>query len=87
MNPRSRQTYLCNISHIKKQKKTSKSPKVEDYPIVKVNKVLNQPFLFKDITEKKPIIIPRSSHPISRKNIDREALKVLYRLVLKIMDI
>lgn len=27
-----------------------------------------------------PRIIPRSSHPISRKNIDREALKVLYRL-------
>lgn len=27
-----------------------------------------------------PLIIPRSEHPISRKNIDREALKVLYRL-------
>ncbi|MDX1776483.1 MAG: poly(A) polymerase [Desulfobulbales bacterium] len=27
-----------------------------------------------------PRIIPRSDHPISRKNIDREALKVLYRL-------
>jgi poly(A) polymerase len=27
-----------------------------------------------------PRIIPRSHHPISRKNIDREALKVLYRL-------
>ena len=27
-----------------------------------------------------PRIIPRSQHPISRKNIDREALKVLYRL-------
>jgi poly(A) polymerase len=27
-----------------------------------------------------PSIIPRSHHPISRKNIDREALKVLYRL-------
>lgn len=27
-----------------------------------------------------PLIIPRSDHPISRKNIDREALKVLYRL-------
>jgi poly(A) polymerase len=27
-----------------------------------------------------PRIIPRSSHPISRNNIDREALKVLYRL-------
>jgi poly(A) polymerase len=27
-----------------------------------------------------PRIIPRSKHPISRKNIDREALKVLYRL-------
>jgi poly(A) polymerase len=27
-----------------------------------------------------PRIIPRSAHPISRKNIDREALKVLYRL-------
>ncbi len=32
-------------------------------------------------TEKiKPLIIPRSDHPISRKNIDEEALKVLYRL-------
>lgn len=28
----------------------------------------------------KPRIIPRSDHPISRKKIDREALKVLYRL-------
>ena len=27
-----------------------------------------------------PLIIPRSEHPISRENIDREALKVLYRL-------
>jgi poly(A) polymerase len=27
-----------------------------------------------------PRIIPRNQHPISRKNIDREALKVLYRL-------
>ena len=27
-----------------------------------------------------PIIIPRANHPISRKNIDEEALKVLYRL-------
>jgi len=27
-----------------------------------------------------PIIIPRSEHPISRKDLDREALKVLYRL-------
>jgi poly(A) polymerase len=27
-----------------------------------------------------PIIIPRSDHPISRKQIDEEALKVLYRL-------
>jgi len=27
-----------------------------------------------------PIIIPRSDHPISRKNIDADALKVLYRL-------
>jgi poly(A) polymerase len=27
-----------------------------------------------------PIIIPRSNHPISRKMIDEEALKVLYRL-------
>ncbi len=27
-----------------------------------------------------PLIIPRHEHPISRKNIDREALKVMYRL-------
>ena len=27
-----------------------------------------------------PLIIPRSEHPISRANLDREALKVLYRL-------
>lgn len=27
-----------------------------------------------------PLIIPRAEHPISRKNIDREALKVMYRL-------
>ena len=29
---------------------------------------------------KEPIIIPRSEHGISRKNIDEPALKVLYRL-------
>ncbi|MGZ3513509.1 MAG: hypothetical protein ACXU93_06155, partial [Thermodesulfobacteriota bacterium] len=27
-----------------------------------------------------PIFIPRTKHPISRKRIDEEALKVLYRL-------
>lgn len=27
-----------------------------------------------------PLVIPRAEHPISRKNIDREALKVMYRL-------
>src|SRR6267378_160057 len=27
-----------------------------------------------------PIIVPRSEHPISRRNIDPDALKVLYRL-------
>jgi poly(A) polymerase len=27
-----------------------------------------------------PLIFPRAEHPISRKNIDREALKVMYRL-------
>src|SRR6187397_387224 len=27
-----------------------------------------------------PVIIPRSDHPISRQNIDPDALKVLYRL-------
>jgi poly(A) polymerase len=27
-----------------------------------------------------PLVIPRTEHPISRKNIDEEALKVLYRL-------
>ena len=27
-----------------------------------------------------PLVIPRQDHPISRKNIDREALKVMYRL-------
>ena len=32
-----------------------------------------------DITSK-PRIIPRSNHPISKKDIDREALKVLFRL-------
>ncbi len=30
--------------------------------------------------EPKPVIIPRSEHPISRKNIPPEVLKVLYRL-------
>jgi poly(A) polymerase len=33
-----------------------------------------------DDTSPTPRIIPRQNHPISRKNIDREALKVLYRL-------
>src|SRR5881296_3338024 len=27
-----------------------------------------------------PVVIPRSEHPISRQNIDPDALKVLYRL-------
>jgi poly(A) polymerase len=27
-----------------------------------------------------PVIVPRASHPISRRNIDHEALRVLYRL-------
>lgn len=31
-------------------------------------------------TQPEPRIIPRSEHPISRANIDREALKVMYRL-------
>lgn len=31
-------------------------------------------------TLSKPVIIPRSEHPISRKDIDRDALKVMYRL-------
>ena len=34
-------------------------------------------FLFEDM---KPVVIARPDHCISRKNIDREALKVLYRL-------
>ena len=33
-----------------------------------------------DLDLPEPLIIPRAEHPISRKNIDREALKVLYRL-------
>lgn len=38
-----------------------------------------QQVLFHDISEK-PFIIERPDHNISRQNIDREALKVLYRL-------
>lgn len=33
-----------------------------------------------DTQQPEPRVIPRSEHSISRKNIDREALKVLYRL-------
>ena len=40
---------------------------------------VEQPFLFED-SGCQPEVIPRSEHCISRKNIDREALKVLYRL-------
>ncbi|OAQ20598.1 polynucleotide adenylyltransferase PcnB [Thermosulfurimonas dismutans] len=36
--------------------------------------------LFPDFSPIKPRIVPRSEHPISRKMIPREALKVLYRL-------
>ena len=36
--------------------------------------------LFPEYTPPKPRIVPRSEHPISRKMISREALKVLYRL-------
>ncbi len=80
MNPRVRQTYLCNISHTKRRKRIQKEPQLEDSTFIQAHRIVTQPFLFKDITEKKPLIIPRSEHPISRKNIDREALKVLYRL-------
>ncbi len=38
-----------------------------------------QPELFHDDNQG-PVIVPRPEHCISRKNIDREALKVLYRL-------
>ena len=38
-----------------------------------------QPQLFQD-DNFSPIVVPRPEHCISRKNIDREALKVLYRL-------
>ena len=40
---------------------------------------LKQGELFGEFT-KGPLIIPRSEHPISRKNLPREVLKVLYRL-------
>lgn len=38
-----------------------------------------QPTLFADLVPR-PVIVPRPEHCISRKDIDREALKVLYRL-------
>lgn len=38
-----------------------------------------QPFLFQDY-QNSPLIIHRSEHCVSRKDIDREALKVMYRL-------
>lgn len=38
-----------------------------------------QKSLFKDMNQG-PRIVPRPEHPISRKDMDREALKVLYRL-------
>jgi len=40
---------------------------------------VEEPFLFEDLGFR-PRIIPRAEHCISRKDIDREALKVLYRL-------
>ncbi len=40
---------------------------------------LKQGELFGELS-KGPLIIPRSAHPISRKNLPREVLKVLYRL-------
>lgn len=33
------------------------------------------------VTDSSPIVIPRDQHPISRKNISENALKVLYRLL------
>ncbi len=30
--------------------------------------------------DKQPVVLPRDAHPISRKNIDPDALKILYRL-------
>ncbi len=49
-------------------------------PVIKEEKPpAVQEFLFEDISSR-PLIIPRPDHCVSRKNIDREALKVLYRL-------
>ncbi len=49
-------------------------------PVIKEEKPpAVQEFLFEDISSS-PLIIPRPDHCVSRKNIDREALKVLYRL-------
>ncbi len=45
----------------------------------KENLNLKQGELFEG-AERKPLIISRSEHPISRKNLPREVLKVLYRL-------
>jgi len=30
--------------------------------------------------DKQPVVLPRDAHPISRKSIDPDALKILYRL-------
>ncbi len=38
-----------------------------------------QPYLFEELSPE-PVIIPRPQHCVSRKDMDREALKVLYRL-------
>jgi poly(A) polymerase len=44
--------------------------------------VLHAPYnpLVSDVNEVEPRILPRSDHPISRRDIDKNAIKVLYRL-------
>src|SRR5512140_3809254 len=39
-----------------------------------------QPHLLQFARMVEPVVIPRADHPISRKDIDPDALKVLYRL-------
>lgn len=50
-----------------------------DYQMPKVPEIESEQPL-QDAQHAMPRIIPRSEHPVSRKNIDKEALKVLYRL-------
>ncbi len=76
MSPRSRQTSLYKMQYPKTRHRKLHPELSSD---AQITPAAAQHTLFRGF-EPIPLIIPRPNHKISRKNIDKEALKVLYRL-------